>query len=233
MYKMTCGHGENAESCQFCLSEQITNQNLEIQQLKTKLELEEQRRSDTLKGLDDLQKLAENTVLDYKKEIAQLKEESAQLRKNLDSEIDFVDHILGKMDYLEKRVESCSPEAEYKQKLLEAEVAFWGSDWGEDGRAWDAQGNIIKENYLGIHLCLLLNDTFYYASADAETVPNGMVKRVWEIYEKWGFDGLLAWAALRRKEQPLKPLITDKYKEAYASLEKEMTSPDYNIRDAL
>ena len=39
-----------------------------------------------------------------------------------------------------------------------------------------------------------------------------------ELYKKYSYDGVTAWAAKQRNCEPLKQLITKEYKEAFKSL---------------
>ena len=73
-----------------------------------------------------------------------------------------------------------------------------------------------------ICLWLLMNDTFYYASADGEDVSLEELPVVLEIYNKYNENGLTAWVAHKRNEPPLDPLITKTYLEAKEYLEEKL-----------
>lgn len=67
-----------------------------------------------------------------------------------------------------------------------------------------------------VTLWCLMSDTFAYACADAENIPLEALPVVLRLREEFGYEGVTAWAANRRGEEPLKQLQTDKYKEALA-----------------
>lgn len=74
----------------------------------------------------------------------------------------------------------------------------------------------VNENY-GKYFTpyVLCNDTFYYASADAEEIDLGEVELLEDVYNKFDECGVVAWCSLKRGEQkPLKELISDKYHDA-------------------
>lgn len=73
---------------------------------------------------------------------------------------------------------------------------------------------------------LLLNDTFYYASGDAEFIPpdeiDSLVVILKERDKKEWYDGDILWAAKRRGIRPLTPLMQRwslEQQEAYMDLE--------------
>ena len=71
---------------------------------------------------------------------------------------------------------------------------------------------LIDEWTFGVELNA--NDTFAYVCADSTFVDSTDLWKLVEVYEKFGNPGVLAFQAHIRKEEPLKELITDKYKEA-------------------
>lgn len=75
-------------------------------------------------------------------------------------------------------------EYKYLFKLMQYDQAFIsGQDWREP--------------------CLLMNDTFGFATADAEPFEINESKVLWELYEKYGESGLIVWASLRRDCKPI------------------------------
>lgn len=78
----------------------------------------------------------------------------------------------------------------------------------EDGRPW-----------------VLCNDTFYYASADAEDLPIDEVSRLFGVYKKFGYHGVTAWCAEHRGMEPLEPHRTDEYRAARAMLTASKGAP--------
>ena len=58
---------------------------------------------------------------------------------------------------------------------------------------------------------VLMNDTFAYACADDEDVTVEELPLVAGIWRDYGADGLTAWAALRRNEEPIREQQTARY----------------------
>lgn len=73
--------------------------------------------------------------------------------------------------------------------------------------------------------CVNLSDTFGYACADGQMLEDAEIDRLIEAHKKWGYDGVVAWAALMRKYEPIKERRTDAYREARASLNTGNTQP--------
>ena len=67
-------------------------------------------------------------------------------------------------------------------------------------------------------MAVLVNDTFYIASADSEIVPLDKLNRVISIYGNYGWDGITAWVAFQRNKEPLERYRTKKYKKALKAL---------------
>ena len=53
---------------------------------------------------------------------------------------------------------------------------------------------------------LLLSDTFDFASADAEKIPDVEVVRLAQLYKDYGWDALMVWAEDKRGQRVIKPL---------------------------
>lgn len=92
--------------------------------------------------------------------------------------------------------------------LAAQNVVFFG-DYDSKTKNWDD----------GWHPYINCNDTFYYASADATAIDEGQEKAIKSAFEKYGWDGVVAWCALMRNEQPLKERRTEKYLEARAAID--------------
>ena len=75
--------------------------------------------------------------------------------------------------------------------------------------------------FFGFDSALVLNcgDTFAYACADAEDVPDDQIDLVRRMHDKFGYTGLVAWIASRRKCEPLIQRQTAAYREARAFLD--------------
>jgi len=48
-----------------------------------------------------------------------------------------------------------------------------------------------------------MNDTFYYATADNECIDPQEISTVVDLYQRYGFDGIVAWAAKKRNQKPI------------------------------
>lgn len=81
-----------------------------------------------------------------------------------------------------------------------------------------------------------LNDTFYYASADSETIYEYDIAKILPTFKKYGQDTLVAYAAIVRGHDPqIKQNITENYKEAKkelgALLDDDIFMMDHKDRD--
>ena len=65
-----------------------------------------------------------------------------------------------------------------------------------------------------VEIVLVLNDTFGRASADSETVPMVDLGTLCGAWQEFGADGLVAYAAHRRNQDPLPELRSDTYLKA-------------------
>jgi hypothetical protein len=79
-----------------------------------------------------------------------------------------------------------------------------------------------------ISILVNMNDTFAYACADAEEVDIIEVQTVKDIYDRFIWDGVIAWAANKRKVTPIEERITTTYKMAREFL--ETTQPHKAMR---
>lgn len=60
--------------------------------------------------------------------------------------------------------------------------------------------SIAKDKYL-----LNMNDTFYYASADAEEIKENEIPEVYRLFDNYGDAGLIYFVAKKRDEKPKIP----------------------------
>lgn len=65
-----------------------------------------------------------------------------------------------------------------------------------------------------LELCIRCSDTFYYACSDSEDVPESECEKVVNVYDEFGDDGLTAWVAVHRNEDPLERYQTDTFFKA-------------------
>ena len=63
-----------------------------------------------------------------------------------------------------------------------------------------------------------MNDTFYYACADSEEVGADEIDAVYRAWKMFGYDGVVAWTAIKRGCEPIDECITSQYREAYKAL---------------
>lgn len=91
-------------------------------------------------------------------------------------------------------------EQEHLQDLLDEEIVWWVIDGEEEG----SKGTLV----------INVNDTFGYACADSEDMTFNDINPVYELYKDFGYDGVVAWVAKNRNEDPIKPRMTEKYKQA-------------------
>jgi len=69
-------------------------------------------------------------------------------------------------------------------------------------------------------LCLNMNDTFYWGTADGEEITPEDAVVVYQVAQKFGADGVTAWVAHRRGYEPQIDSIRkrERYQKAYAFL---------------
>jgi hypothetical protein len=63
------------------------------------------------------------------------------------------------------------------------------------------------------------SDTFAYATADGEDIPDDQVAVLADVYNRWHWAGVTAWVAWRRGTEPLDEHRVDPYLEARKYLE--------------
>lgn len=80
---------------------------------------------------------------------------------------------------------------------------------------WAAAAELCAEDVAFFHmdndapkLALLMNDTFHYASADAEVVEWKDMLGVYDTWKQEGIDGLIRWAAAKRGCEPLPGVLS-------------------------
>ena len=101
--------------------------------------------------------------------------------------------------------------------LLARDVIFF-SQYDEDTNTWPDCGEFFSP-------CVLLNDTFAYATADAERVTDDQLDTLITVERQFGNDGVVAWAAQVRGSEPLEPYRTEKYRAAREWLRTSATKP--------
>lgn len=71
-----------------------------------------------------------------------------------------------------------------------------------------------------VKLWLQMNDTFNFACADSEDVEIKDLVTILYLWQKYGYEGLIAWAANKRHEAPLNSIITKTYLLALKEAER-------------
>jgi hypothetical protein len=102
--------------------------------------------------------------------------------------------------------------------IADCEALFWLA--ARDIVFFATYNQAIEDWDNGWHAAVNCNDTFYYASADATAFEPHEAKEIRRVFEQWGWDGVVAWCAIRRGEEPLSELRTSTHLEAVASLKE-------------
>lgn len=76
-----------------------------------------------------------------------------------------------------------------------------------------------KDGLFGWTAAVNCNDTFFYASADAEELAPSEAHKVRDYYDRYGWAGVVAWAAKQRNMEPLKELQDENYQAARKELD--------------
>jgi hypothetical protein len=121
-------------------------------------------------------------------------------------------------------IRTLPPEAAF---LIYNDVAFIGCDHQHD---WPRDGtNPCIGKPHGKLLSILLSDTFGYACADGEDVKPEQCAEVAEIYRKFGYTGLVCWAAKQRGEPPVIEYTEDaEYQKVWKELYGDLELPNKN-----
>jgi len=90
----------------------------------------------------------------------------------------------------------------------------------DDNLAFLVATGLIRE--YNNNLLLGLNDTFYYASADAEKVETNEIPGLARLARNYGYAGVVYWASLKRNETPQIPRYK-RYVGAIKGLENNIT----------
>jgi hypothetical protein len=114
---------------------------------------------------------------------------------------------LAALDEIARRHTECEQERDRLRTLawLAAEdVVLWV--YGEGGEG-------------GPQAQAVCSDTFAYATADGEDIPDDQVAVLADVYNRWHWAGVTAWVAWRRGTEPLGGFRVDPYPEARKYLE--------------
>lgn len=70
-----------------------------------------------------------------------------------------------------------------------------------------------------IYILVNLNDIFMYACSDCENVELDEISIIYDLYNKYDFDGIIAYFSIKNKIKPIKERRTTKYKNAKKYIE--------------
>lgn len=109
----------------------------------------------------------------------------------------------------DKDVKNYHDKPEFKEGWSQCELAHIQRYISLENEKWQSDRNILfllltgecwlnQEN----RLLLNMNDTFAYACADCEEVPEGKVEEIISLYKRHGNNGLIYWVAKQRGEDP-------------------------------
>lgn len=101
-------------------------------------------------------------------------------------------------------------------RIVELEQLLWLA--AEDVVMFSHYNEELSEYDNGFYAAIVCNDTFVYASADAEGIAPGQASTVRDFYVRYGWSGVVAWIATVRKIEPLAPLQDLKYMAAMEEL---------------
>lgn len=101
---------------------------------------------------------------------------------------------------------------------LSAQDVIFFSTYDEKTDAWPEIGEFWSP-------CVNLSDTFGYACADGERLDDSQIDCLISAHKQWGYDGVVAWASLIRKSEPIEPRRTPEYFEARVALTTEGGQP--------
>lgn len=93
--------------------------------------------------------------------------------------------------------------------LAARDVIFF-STYDEDTNSWPDCGEFFTP-------VVNVNDTFAYATADAQRITDDQIDTLIRLERRFGNDGVVAWAAAVRGCEPLEPYRTEKYRLARAA----------------
>lgn len=120
---------------------------------------------------------------------------------------------------LRSRLAAAEAEIGRMRKLywLAAQDTIFFSSYDEERHEWRAD----MEFYSPV---VCLNDTFAYACADGELLPDDQIDSLIDMHKRFGHDGVVAWAAHRRGREPIAKLQNGKYQEALAAIDASLSS---------
>jgi len=169
----------------------------------------------------------------------------AQVNDAMQGEVDATTFYKGKADALRAALERIGDEThDFKRSAYDVIAIIRGIAKDAVGRGTErtagqptdslsedlSEAGVLKKRirlvaddiaFFGFDGALVLNcgDTFAYACADAEEVPDDQIDTVRRLHDKHGYPGLVAWIARRRGCEPLIQLRTEAYRAALADID--------------
>ncbi len=132
-----------------------------------------------------------------------------------------------------KHCHSTAPEARAELTEKDAEIEKWRM--AAELTAHDVaffSGNTDLEPDIRNRFCLLCNDCFWWASADAERVLLDQAPEMYRIYQIGGEDALIEWIANKRGMRPMPELEAD-MQERKSSREIALAEGRERVRTAI
>lgn len=104
-----------------------------------------------------------------------------------------------------KRILTNHENNNFEEDCPESEYFFMGSNWITDDT--NKSGSTPGYRYVGKHLCVNCSDTFAYACADGEHVPDSEYPKLREGIERFGYDAVKAYVSKKRDgDKPLRAM---------------------------
>jgi hypothetical protein len=115
-------------------------------------------------------------------------------------------------EYVYEAAEALTSEMERRLTVLDK--LFWLA--ARDFVFFSTYNSALEQHDDHWYPAVCVNDTFWYASADAEDLREDEIDGLIDIVKRFDYDGVVAWAAKRRNATPIKERQTEKY---FAALE--------------
>jgi hypothetical protein len=124
--------------------------------------------------------------------------------------------ILDLLAHIQQQEERIKELEEAKRRLEVLDKLFWLA--AEDIVFFSSYNTAIGDWDDDWHPAVNVSDTFFYASADAESLKDEEIDSLIQLLKQFGMDGVVAWSANKRGMEPLQQLKTEKYLEARAAM---------------
>lgn len=108
----------------------------------------------------------------------------------------------------------------FEKELAEPEVRKKMIDLVSEGLVW-VMIRGTNEDPTTV-FTLNMNDTFAYACSDCEDFEMSDLDLIHDLYKRYSFHGVIAWAANKRDDSPIKPRATKEYYDALTYLRSKL-----------